>query len=491
MKKQVDVLIISEGTYPYVRGGVSSWIHDLISSISELNFGIVFLGSLRSEYKELKYELPPNVVYLDTNYLFEHEDFPPKETITSVKDFESIVKMHQFFKIGKNIPPQIEKLDFYENTASLKNFLYSFPSWEFIQQNYIKNANNSPFIDYFWSVKNMHIPIWRLIKVARKVEDFKIVHSPSTGYAGFLAALLGKNYNKPFILTEHGIYIKERKIDLLNSTIFNENKGLLNKALGEISYNKTMWIKFFEGLGKFTYQSAEKIISLFEGARKVQLTYGAPEEKTMVIPNGIDVKKLEKLQKEEIPKVVTLIGRVVPIKDIKTFIKAMKIATDKMPELEGWIVGPMDEDPEYANECQLLVKSLNLEEKVKFLGFQKITDILPKSGLLTLTSISEGMPLVVIEGFAAGLPAVTTDVGSCSELIYGSNEEDKLIGQAGEVVEIANPTAIANAYIKLLSDEEFYKKCQKSAIKRVNTYYTKEKFIQNYKEIYKEYLWQE
>jgi glycosyltransferase involved in cell wall biosynthesis len=56
--------------------------------------------------------------------------------------------------------------------------------------------------------------------------------------------------------------------------------------------------------------------------------------------------------------VLCLIGRVVPIKDIKTFIRAMRRVVNQMPEAEGWIAGPEDEDPAYAEECQNLVRSL-------------------------------------------------------------------------------------------------------------------------------------
>jgi len=490
-KGDIDILIISEGTFPYVRGGVSSWINQLILGMPDLNFGVVFLGSSKDDYDDIKYELPENLVYLDVSYIFDKTEIKKPKHMPHQKGFEHVKDLHKTFLHGDKIPEEIKNLDFYENIASLKTFLFSESSWEFIQEQYLEHAKEESFIDYFWGVKNMHIPIWKLVNIAKNIKPFKIIHAPSTGYAGFLASLLKLNYKKPFILTEHGIYIRERKIDMLNNTWLANHKTIFQKKLGEIPYAKKLWIKFFEGIGKFTYQTADEIISLFEGARKIQLEYGAEEKKTKVIPNGIDTTNLNKLQKEEIPPVITLIGRVVPIKDIKTFIKAMRIAINEVPELEGWIVGPEDEDKEYAKECHLLVESLGLKDKVKFLGFQNINDILPKSGILTLSSISEGMPLVVIEGFAAGLPCVATDVGSCHELIYGGNEEDKKLGEAGVVVKIANPDELANGYIKLFSNQEYYKKCKQTAITRVNTYYTKEKFLNSYRDIYKEYLWQE
>src|SRR5690606_2074929 len=125
------------------------------------------------------------------------------------------------------------------------------------------------------------------------------------------------------------------------------------------------------------------------------------------IPNGIPIERfapLRELRPAGIPKVVALIGRVVPIKDIKTFIRAMFIARRNDPEIEGWIVGPQDEDPAYAAECLDLVAGLGMQSHIKFMGFQNIDELMPRIGLVALSSISEGLPLVILEAFASGVP---------------------------------------------------------------------------------------
>ena len=492
--KKIDVLLIAEGTYPYIRGGVSSWIHDLISNISELNFGVVFLGSRPEDYGDIKYKLPENLVYLIVEYLFKDiEKSKPKEIKGNKEAFENIKRLIRWFKRKhyEDIPEELLNADFYEKKVTYEDFLYSRKSWELITEFYAEYAMGEPFIDYFWTIRNMHYPIWIVARIVKRIGDrFDIIHSPSTGYAGFLASLLKNYYKKPFILTEHGIYVKERKIDILNADWFTSKALKIVKTAGERDYIQELWVNFFFGLGRLIYYSADRIISLFNDARNVQISLGADPQKCIVLPNGVDIKGLSPIVKErgdKPPMVIGLIGRVVPIKDIKTFIKAMKLTVEKLPQVQGWIVGPTDEDPEYYQECKNLVEALGLSDKVLFLGFQNIKEILPKIGLLTLTSISEGMPLVVLEGFAAGLPYVATDVGSCRQLIYGGlNEEDIAIGKAGEVVPIANPSELAKAYIKILSDENLWKQYQQNALKRVNTFYTKETFLDNYRKVYAE-----
>jgi glycosyltransferase involved in cell wall biosynthesis len=328
-----------------------------------------------------------------------------------------------------------------------------------------------------------------------------------------MGALASYNTNKPLFLTEHGIYTRERKIDMLSADWVEYKKPSLLQQPEEYNYIKRMWVNFFEKIGLFCYNRSNHILSLFSGARRIQINFGADENRTMIIPNGVDVDTLrETIQyREEIPKpIVTLIGRVVPIKDIKTFIRAIKIASQTIPDIEGWIVGAVEEDSEYVTECQQMALSLGLKDKIqifdgnksnmtadeieqssdkiKLFGHSDIKKILPKSAIQTLSSISEGMPLVILEGFAAGVPCVATDVGSCKDLIEGGiNEEDINIGIAGAITGIANPEALANEYIRLLNFENGeWKRAQDAALERVEKFYRQELFLGDYRELYEE-----
>jgi len=492
--KKVDVLIIAEGTYPYVKGGVSSWIHSLITGLSDFNFGVAFLGSCEEDYEDIKYKLPKNLTFLSVNFIFSDKEKPEPKIIKAGKEkFEKIKEIHKWFRgqQGKLFLEILQKRAFYLTEIKEEEFLYSKEAWEFIAESYFEYAVDSPFIDYFWTVRNIHDPIWRVSKILEELPPSTIVHSPSTGYAGFLSALIKEEQKIPFILTEHGIYTRERKIDIVNADWIKDRSFFFQKEIDDIEYLKKMWINFFTGIGKFSYDASDIIISLFEEARKLQIKLGAQPEKTKVIPNGVKVEaflEARKKRPQKIPKVIGLIGRVVPIKDIKTFIKAMRIVVNKLPEIEGWIVGPTEEDPVYFEECKRLVNVLELQNNVKFLGFQNLKEIFPKIGLTTLTSISEGMPLVILESFAAGVPAVTTDVGSCRQLIYGGlNEKDIKIGKAGEICQVANPSQLAENYLKLLTNEAEWKKYQKAGIERVEKFYTYQQFLENYKKIYRSF----
>jgi len=491
-KQPIDILLVGEGTYPYIRGGVSSWIHQLITGLPELNFGIVFLGTSPGEYGEMRYELPDNLVHLETHYLFDDLQAEKIKRTKPTKAFEGVEKLYQWFRNDEEgeIPESIRDISFYTKKITHKQFLHGKQSWEFIRKQYEKNSPDLPFIDYFWTVRSIHQPIWTIASIVEQLPPFRIIHSPSTGYAGFLGALASYHTGKPFLLTEHGIYTRERKIDMLSADWVKFQKPALLKQPEEFNYIKKMWVEFFMQIGMLSYHRATYIYSLFPGAREIQIRFGAEKEKTEVIPNGVDVDGLGvclKERSEKPPHVITLLGRVVSIKDIKTFIRAIRIVVNEMEDVEAWVVGPTDEDPLYVEECQNMVETLKLEKNFFFKGFQNIKDILPKTGLLTLTSVSEGMPLTILEGFAAGVPCVATDVGSCRDLIYGGlDDEDIALGEAGVVTQIADPSALAAAYMALLKDEERWKASQKVAVERVNRYYREDAFLERYRTIYRE-----
>jgi glycosyltransferase involved in cell wall biosynthesis len=487
--ESVDVMIIGEGTYPYIRGGVSSWIHQLLLGLPEISFGIIFLGSRKEDYGEICYELPINLLHLEVHYLFDDTKPLPSKREGSAEAMTIIQSLYKQFKDKNNaFPAPMQNIEFFTKKMPYEDFLYAHKTWEFIEEKYKKNCPDISFIDYFWTLRNMHKPIWTLADIVATMPKAKVLHSPSTGYAGFLATLASYDRRLPFLLTEHGIYTRERKIDMLTADWVDFKKPTLLKQPEEANYIKTMWVKFFERIGEFAYARADSVLSLYSGARDIQVRFGAPIEKTRVIPNAVDVEGLGALvqkREEGIPPIVTLIGRVVSIKDIKTFIRAMRITITAIPQAQGWIVGPMNEDKVYAQECENMTESLGIKDNIKFLGFQNIKDILPKSGLLTLTSISEGMPLVILEGFAAGVPCVATDVGSCYDLIKGGIDEDDIaLGSAGEVTGIANPSALAAEYVRYLSDASLWKSAQKSALARVDKYYRQETFLDAYRDLY-------
>jgi glycosyltransferase involved in cell wall biosynthesis len=490
--KDADIALLLEGTFPYVSGGVSSWVNQIIRAYPEYRFAIVFLGSRAQDYGEMKYKLPDNVVHVEVHYL--HGSHTPplvqaKEGNAST--IEQVASLHKEFRHGHGNMEcafaQIANL-LKKGEINEEFFLYSKRSWDFITQNYQEHCTDPSFVDYFWTVRAMHEPIWVMAEIAKNLIPVRAFHTISTGYAGFLGSVLKMHTGKPLILSEHGIYTKERKIDLYQSSWIRDNRNTFEKDPTDVSYFRELWMRFYTTLGKVCYHHSDIITSLYEANRQRQITDGAPAERTRVIPNGIDLARFQPVRAkrpEMPPPILCLIGRVVSIKDVKTFIRMMRSVVNRIPEAEGWIAGPEDEDPGYAEECHKLTASLGLTDKVKFLGFQKVEVILEKVGLVVLSSISEALPLVMLEGYAAGVPSLSTDVGSCRQLIYGLTPEDQALGASGAVVRIADPQAMATAAIELLQPENWFP-ARDAAIARVERYYTQTLMFDEFKQVYED-----
>ena len=502
MNKNIDVCLLLEGTYPYIRGGVSSWVHQIISGLPQLNFHLVFLGGEPGTYDKMVYDVPKNVVSIQMNYLLKKpKKMKPSKRAGNQLAFDEWENILQFFQDTTNplteelLQKVLDNLDV-NKKVTIEDFLYSEASWNVVTSIYEKYGGGSSFVDFFWTFRNIYGPLFELAKIARELPECKVFHSISTGYAGFLGALCQYKTKRPYILTEHGIYTKERKIDLSQASWIPNRHSAFDVSLHKkMETTRGTWIRFFEQLGKTAYQQADIIISLYDGNRQRQISDGAPEHKTNVIVNGINFDLFAEAynqRPESPPKVVGLIGRVVPIKDIKTFIRSMRVAINNDPSLEGWMIGPADEDPEYLEECETLVESLSLTGKFKFLGMQNVREIVPKLGVVLLTSISEAQPLVLLEGMAAGIPCIATEVGSCREIVYGMSDEDKALGACGEVTQIASPNITAKAINSILSNPDKWRKMGDIGRKRVETYYVEKMMYQAYSDLYDEGIaWQE
>ena len=497
-----DIALLLEGTYPYISGGVSSWVHQIITGFPDLTFAVVFLGSRPEDYGPVRYQLPPNLVHVEAHYLFESDEPPAQRTVrTDPAAFAHVKALHRHWQDPEDSPlgtnPQAlfgAVIDRFDDQLSEAHFLRGDQAWQHLCAQYEERCTDPSFVDYFWTVRTMHAPLWKLKRIADRLIPVKAFHTVSTGYAGLLGAMCKRKHGRSLVLSEHGIYTKERKIDLFGARWIADNRSVLQRDLTELSYFRELWIRFFQGIGKACYDASDQIIALYEANRRRQVADGAAGERTSTIPNGIEIARFAPLRAQrpvDVPQVLCLIGRVVPIKDVKTFIRALRSVINQLPDAEGWIAGPEDEDPVYAEECKLLIASLGLQDRVRFLGFQQLTELLPKVGLVVLSSISEALPLVLLEGFAAGVPAVSTDVGSCRQLIEGLDDEDRALGPSGRVVGLADPKALADAAVELLSDADAWQRASEAGVERVYRYYSLERMLGRYRAVYERALtWQ-
>ena len=485
----IDVCLLLEGTYPYVSGGVSSWVHQLVSSMKDIRFAILYISAHSDPTRKPKYVVPPNVIYLREINLHDYDLRTYRHRRPGKADYACVKSFYEELFNGnfKNLESFAQLFRGKKSCLDAVTVLSSMEIWQLLTEFYDRTAEGISFLDFFRTWRGTHLPLLQILQA--EIPAAKIYHSVSTGYAGLLGCLAKMEHDGKFFLTEHGIYTHERMLEISQASWIYEREKRNFRADRELSFFKQWWIGIFKVLSGLTYQSADRIFTLFEGNRLRQILEGAPSQKSSVIPNGINLRGFSSVQKEkkDVPQ-VGFVGRVVSIKDVKTFIQAASLIVEKIPQAQFTIIGPTEEEEDYYEECRATVEALHLEDNLRFTGRVNVKDYYRFMDVIVLTSLSEAQPYVILEANCMGIPVVATDVGACREMLEGREGEDRWLGPSGLLTEVSNPQATADAVIRLLQDTDLYQSYSKSGCERVKKYYDQDDLLSRYLNIYEQNL---
>jgi glycosyltransferase involved in cell wall biosynthesis len=405
-----DVCLILEGTYPFIMGGVSNWVHSLVGGLAEIDFSLIHLAAGPAE-RQLRFQRPDNLRQLVT---------------VEIADY------HQPYEQARKI------------------------------------------------VGDLALP------------QAKLYHALSTGFAGLLGVKLKERLGRPLLLTEHGIYWKE----------VQEGNGELEcgfKVIGGDASEPTLtalrehWTATFKTVARLTYQSADAIVTVCQANSRLQQEQGAEAEKCAVIANGVDWRRLA-ITAPRWGAVgsgrvrVGFVGRVVPLKDLETFILACRTLADELPEATFHVVGPTDHDRAYYEKCAELARRCGLNGRLDFAGEMPTRRCYELLDVVVLTSLSEGQPLVLLEAMSAGRPVVTTDVGGCRELVEGLAGQDDHLGRAGLLTPPRSPRATAEAVLAICKDAALARSLGEAGRRRAREVYGLENCLQAYRRLYGRFI---
>lgn len=464
------ICVILEGCYPYVTGGVSTWIHQYMQAMPEHEFVLWTVAASSEDAGKFKYKLPDNVVEVHEVFLQDALKLLPTRSRYKFSDTE-MEALTEFVHCGR--PDWDVLFEMYNDRGiSPMSFLMSKEFLDILMDICERDYPYTAFSDMFHTMRSMFLPV--LYVLGQEVPRADLYHTIATGYSGLLARLGSYKYGVPFMLTEHGIYTREREEEII-------------RARWVPAGFKRSWVRFFYMLSAAVYDKADMITSLFANARRIQIEMGCRPEKCKVIPNGIHYERFcdIPLKKEDGFIDIGAILRIAPIKDVKTLIYSFYELKFRVSNVRLHIIGPED-DEQYAEECHELVEQLGVEDVI-FTGMADIISYMEKLDFTVLSSISEGMPLSVLESFAAERPCVTTDVGCCRELLEGSAEGDDL-GPAGICVPPMEREALCTALERMCTHTEERYLMGKAGKKRVERFFRHEDMIRNYKDTYEEVM---
>jgi glycosyltransferase involved in cell wall biosynthesis len=243
-----------------------------------------------------------------------------------------------------------------------------------------------------------------------------------------------------------------------------------------------------DGLEWWSTYEANKII-VASGSMKGEVCghFHVPDSKVEIIPNGIDVSKYEGqvdrgavrarygVQPHE--KLILCVGRLVPQKGIEYLIHAVPIVARRRPEAKFVIAG----DGWYRDHLQWIANTTGHGWRIRFTGFIPDWDLvaLTKSAdVLVVPSVYEPFGIVALEGMAASVPVVATQVGGLTEFI----EHDR----TGVLTYSRNPESIAWGIDHVLSNQGHAEWLVKNAREVVQKAYSWEAIARRTGKIYKE-----
>jgi glycosyltransferase involved in cell wall biosynthesis len=243
---------------------------------------------------------------------------------------------------------------------------------------------------------------------------------------------------------------------------------------------------YYRSLDNFTARFNDRIIAVSDSVKEDLISQGVGAEKVIVIKNGIELegyrgpldgknrqgKKRKELGIGNCP-VVGTITRFSKQKDVQTFLYAMCEVVRKHPGVRCLILG----DGEQRRELEHLSLRLRLNGNLAFLGYRgDAKEILDIFDIFVLSSLWEGLPLVVLEAMAASKPVVATRVPGTAEAVVD--------GQTGILVPLHNSKRLAEAVTKLLENQKVSRNMGKAGRRRVEECFRVERMVDETESLY-------
>ncbi|HET9030367.1 MAG TPA: GT4 family glycosyltransferase PelF, partial [Candidatus Aquilonibacter sp.] len=433
------VCLLTEGTYPYVRGGVSTWCQDLIAGLSDISFDVYALVGNPSSH--LEYAVPPNVDSVWTVPLWGHESVDEYNRRQSgSKDVRSVRALRsEFIPVFRSFlsevlrgmeaaspPALIDSIAALFEYFRIHDYDWTMrrqETWDAALDLFRSQPWHAHFMTTLEAIELVRTIYRYLIPLALELPECDVMHASVAGLCALPAIAAKRIRGTPMILTEHGVYLRERVLALARA--------------GFPFSDRTIKKNFFSAIARAAYASSDVIAPVCEYNTNWERFYGVSGEHIRVIYNGVDEKRFPDAGITPTVPTVGAVLRIDPLKDVATMIASARTVRESIPNVRYELWGPVH-DSEYNDVCRALVDELGLAETVFFMGPTKDpAAAYGASTVVALSSISEGFPFTIIEAMMCAKPVVATDVGGVREAI----------GPFGTVVPPKRPDRLGEALI--------------------------------------------
>jgi glycosyltransferase involved in cell wall biosynthesis len=463
--------MVTEGTYPQAFGGVSVWCDQLVRGMPQHEFGVTAL-TVTGEERPV-WTLPTNVtvnsvpLWPSSGTATERWRPAPRGVLRrriadAYRELLRALLLEPSDSRGTAALRELSELAQRGRVAAVLrsddavNWLLQ--AWQRAPDDIRRGITASAYDALTATEMLTH---WlRPLLCSAPVGD--VTHAVSNGLAASVALSAKWNHGTPMLLTEHGVYLRERYLSFAGHRYHWPVKVTL--------------LGFLRLLCFAAYRTADLITPGNQYNRRWEQRCGASPAVIETVYNGVEPTAFPPAGREPDVPTVTWAGRVDPIKDLETLLRAFALVRKEIPLARLRMFGGTPAGNEgYRDRCVALVDCLGLGEAVTFEGrVQDIRDAYVAGHVVVLSSISEGFPYTLIEAMTSGRATVSTDVGGVAEAV----------ADTGLVVPPRDPPAMADACVRLLGDELLRHRLGSAARRRALEFFTVDKAVDAFDGIY-------
>ncbi len=344
----------------------------------------------------------------------------------------------------------------------------------------LRHTDFSPLIGVF---KNLHNPHVEVAEEAKRhnltVEIFPCNGKLDLKTISLIREVLEKNGVD--IIHTHGY--KSNLYALASS--FGKNISLITTCHNWLGDDRKM--KFYAWLDKFFLNKFDKLIAVSDDVKREILKHEIQADKVLIISNGVE---LERFNNHKDPsyiyrefnidpgcKIIGTVGRLTEEKGHIYILQATVKIMEQYPKVVLLIVG----DGPLRNELQERVEDLGIRDKVIFTGMRSDTpELYSLMEFFILSSITEGLPVALLEAMASKKPVIATEVGAVPKVIQD--------GHSGLLVEPKDVEGLSKAIIDLLENPDQAAYLALNGYEEVTNEFSSQKMAERYVEVYKEVL---
>jgi len=459
----------TEGTYPYVSGGVSTWCAQLISGLSDVRWQVLPITAGSHGGGAPLFSLPDNATLLDRVELWSSQPLPrrrrgsstglrltlPAELTRELLGWNgSSDALEDALRYCRRSGHRL--LTVFRSTQAWRGFLDAL---QVVLDERPPGVGDSPAVDLHHAAKLYQALYWVARVAAVPTPPTDLLLASAAGWAGIPAIVHRAEHGTPLLLVEHGVYVREAYLIALR--------------LDGTPASRFVSTRLARGLARAVYAVADCVSPVSEANANWEEALGVPRDRITVIRNSVAAPA----DPAPLPgsSVVINIGRIDPLKDVATLLEVAAEVCHQVPAARFVQYGSVSPGQDaYHRACLELHERLGLGDRFQFMGHTSDpVGILRDADIVLMTSISEGFPMSLLEAMSQGRPIVSSWVGGVPEAVGGCG----LLAPPGDV------HALAMAVVTLLRDPALAHSLGLRGHERVRTRFSEASWLRQNREL--------